>query len=79
MLKNVSYKSEQAGINGLPASLIHELQRMRRDVNEFSIQRRVSCQFGCGSGAAFALTHPRSPSAGSWRAIHGWLFFNSSI
>ena len=61
----------------LPASLTRELQMMKRDPSEFSVVRKVACQFGCGKAAALALTHLSVSSVGSWCPQHGWLYFDS--
>jgi hypothetical protein len=61
----------------LPVKLTDELRRMRREPSAFTVNGRVKCGLGCGKGAAYSLTHPQVANAGTWCAVHGWIFFDS--
>lgn len=61
----------------LPDNLVLELRKMRRDPSQFTVVSMTTCKMGCGKGSAFSLAHPDSQSAGTWCALHGWIFFDS--
>jgi hypothetical protein len=63
-----------AANTSIPGRLTNELCHMRRDPSAFTLYGRVKCPFGCGKGAAYNLTHPQSIEAGTWCAVHGWIF-----
>jgi hypothetical protein len=72
--KSQSGPTEAASI---PEEIVSELRRMRRDPAEYKLSGRVQCGLGCGKGAGYHLTHPKSTNAGTWCAVHGWLFLDS--
>ena len=61
----------------IPDALQRELTTMRRNPEGYSVVKRVNCKLGCGKAMAYSLTHPESKEAGTWCAVHGWLFFDS--
>src|SRR6266545_4492423 len=61
----------------VPAELSDELRRMRQNATAFTLNGRVKCRLGCGKGAAYNLRHPQATKAGTWCALHGWIFFDS--
>jgi hypothetical protein len=61
----------------IPDALHAELARMRRAPDGFSVVRMVKCSMGCGKAKAYSLTHADSVNAGTWCAVHGWLYFDS--
>lgn len=61
----------------IPDALQRELTTMRRVPDGYSVVKMVKCSLGCGKGKAYSLTHPDSENAGTWCAVHGWLFFDS--
>ena len=72
--KSQSGPTEAASI---PEELVSELRRMKRDPAAFALGGRVKCGLGCVKAAAYHLTHPKSRKAGTWCAVHGWLFLDS--
>jgi len=64
-------------ITAIPDNLRAQLDKMRRNPDEFTVLREAKCKL-CYKKTALDLGHPLNPAnAGTWCPVHGWLLFDS--